>query len=700
MENTIIAPSSASVRIESDVLLKAYELMSYVSEMAEVYDKNRELCKYVHSTSRGHEAIQLAAAFLLKSFDYVYPYYRDESILLGIGMEPYDLMLQLLAKKEDPFSGGRHYYAHPSLRLPNKPKIPYQSSATGMQAIPATGAAHGLKYIEGQGLAKYDSAENTPIVVCSLGDGAITEGEVSEAFQMAALHQLPIIYLIQDNNWSISAYKDEFAAMNAPDFAKGFRGLEVREVDGADFLEAYQTLSVVYNTVRKERRPFLVHAPVPLLGHHTSGVRREWYRPEQELEDARKKDPYLMLRAELLEIGFPKAALDDIEQKARQKVRASFEKAKNAPDPGPEDLHTFYYAPTPITEEKGERAPAANNGEIVMVDAALHAMDDILKQHPEALLYGQDVGGRLGGVFREAATLTAKYGKARVFNTPIQEAYIIGSTSGMSAVGCKPVVEVQFADYIWPGLNQLFTELSRSYYLSNGKWPIQSLIRVPIGAYGAGGPFHSSSVESILTNIRGIKVVYPSNAADMKGLFKAAFYDPNPVVILEHKGLYWSKVPGSKEARTIEPDENYIIPLGKARVAQEADPKEIKRGNSCVIITYGMGVYWAKNGSKNFSGQVEIIDLRTLEPLDWDTISRAVKEHGKVMVLTEEPPLNSFAEAISGRIARHFFQILDAPVALLGSEMTPAIPLNSTLEALMLPSAEKVASELEKLLNY
>jgi 2-oxoisovalerate dehydrogenase E1 component len=700
MPNTITAPNSTTVRIESDVLLKAYELMSYVSEMAEIYDKNRELCKYVHSTSRGHEAIQLAAAFLLKPFDYVYPYYRDESILLGIGMEPYDLMLQLLAKKDDPFSGGRHYYAHPSLRLPDKPKIPYQSSATGMQAIPATGAAHGLKYLEGQGLAQYDTPENTPIVVCSLGDGAITEGEVSEAFQMAALHQLPIIYLIQDNNWSISAYKDEFAAMNAPQFAKGFPGIEVVEVDGSDFLEAYQTLSVVYSTVRKERRPFLVHAPVPLLGHHTSGVRREWYRPQEELENAQKKDPYLVLRAELLEIGFPQTALDDVEQKARQKARDSFEKAKNAQEPGPEDLHTFYYAPTPITEEKGERTPAINNGEIVMVDAALHAMDDILKKHPEALLYGQDVGGRLGGVFREAATLTGKYGKNRVFNTPIQEAYIIGSTSGMSAVGCKPVVEVQFADYIWPGLNQLFTELSRSYYLSNGKWPIQSLIRVPIGAYGAGGPFHSSSVESILTNIRGIKVVYPSNAADMKGLFKAAFYDPNPVVILEHKGLYWSKVPGSKEARTIEPDENYIIPLGKARVAQEADPKEIKRGNSCVIITYGMGVYWAKNGSKNFLGQVEIIDLRTLEPLDWDMISRAVKEHGKVMILTEEPPLNSFAEAISGRIARHFFQLLDAPVALLGSEMTPAIPLNSTLEALTLPSPEKVAKELEKLLNY
>src|ERR1700689_3103316 len=218
-----------------------------------------------------------------------------------------------------------------------------------------------------------------------------------------------------------------------------------------------------------------------------------------------------------------------------------------------------------------------------------------MKKHPECLFYGQDVGGRLGGVFREAATLAQKFGDDRGFNTPIQEAFIIGSTVGMSATGCKPIVEIQFADYIWPGLNQLFTEVSRSYYLSNGKWPVSSVIRVPIGAYGSGGPYHSSSVESFVLQIKGVKVVYPSNAADMKGLFKAAFYDPNPVVMLEHKGLYWSKVPGTQEAKTIEPDENYIIPLGKARIALAADESKVNDGESLAVITYGMGIYWAMN---------------------------------------------------------------------------------------------------------
>src|SRR5690606_25276197 len=295
------------------------------------------------------------------------------------------------------------------------------------------------------------------------------------------------------------------------------------------------------------------------------------------------------------------------------------------------------------------------------------------------------------------ATLAEKYGDHRVFNTPIQEAYIVGSTAGMSAVGAKPIVEIQFADYIWPGINQLVEELSKSCYLSKGKFPIQSLIRVPIGAYGGGGPYHSGSVESTLLTIRGIKVVYPSNAADMKGLLKASFYDPNPVVLLEHKGLYWSKVPGTLDAKTPEPDEDYMIPLGKARIVQEASLEKIENGESVVIITYGMGVYWAKEASKSFAGQVEILDLRTLNPLDWEGVKESVLKHNRAFVLTEEPLLNSFAESLAGRIQRECFRYLDAPVWTLGAANLPAVPLNVDLEKMMLPNAEKVANALEEL---
>ncbi|UOQ71022.1 hypothetical protein MUN79_20450 [Hymenobacter cellulosilyticus] len=335
-----------------------------------------------------------------------------------------------------------------------------------------------------------------------------------------------------------------------------------------------------------------------------------------------------------------------------------------------------------------------------MVDAALHTVDDILREFPEALFYGQDVGGELGGVFREAALLAKKYGDTRVFNTPIQEAYIVGSTAGMSAVGAKAIVEIQFADYIWPSLNQLVEELSKSCYLSNGKFPVQSLIRVPIGAYGGGGPYHSGSIESTLLTIRGIKVVYPSNAADMKGLLRAAFLDPNPVVMLEHKGLYWSKVPGTEDAKTVEPATGYAIPLGQAAIAQPADPEQLRQGATCVVITYGMGVHWAKAASKQFAGQVEILDLRTLNPLDFDAVQAAVRRHGKALVLTEEPLMNSFAESLAGRIQRTCFQQLDAPVFTVGAANLPAIALNVELERQMLPSAEKVATALAELLEY
>lgn len=679
--------------VTKEILIRAYTLMCKARAMAAIYDDNRQICKYVHSTSKGHEAIQLAAGFLLKPVDYAAPYYRDESLLLAMGMEPYELMLQLLAKADDPFSGGRTYYAHPSLKRDNMPKMPHQSSATGMQAIPATGMAHGIKYKESQNLIQ--SSEN-PVVLCSIGDGSMTEGEVSEALQMAVLKELPILYLVQDNDWGISASGDEMRAMDAYEFAAGFKGLKRARTDGSDFVECYEDVKTAIDWVRKNRKPMLLHAKVPLLGHHTSGVRSEWYRDDLEADIV--DDPFPKLRNVLLDLAETEENLDRIFRECEHEIKDSFERAVNAADPSPESLYLHEFAPTPITEEKGTRSPEGREP-VVMVDAALFACDEILRNHPEALLYGQDVGIRLGGVFREAATLAKKYGKDRVFNTPIQEAYIVGSTVGMSAVGCKPIVEIQFADYIWPGVNQLVEEVSKSCFLSNGKYPVQTLIRIPTGAYGGGGPYHSGTVESSILQIKGIKIVYPSNAADMKGLLKAAFYDPNPVVMFEHKGLYWSKVPGTELAKCPEPSEDYIIPLGKARTVIEADANAIRYGESLAVITYGMGVYWALNAAKQFEGHIEVIDLRTLAPCDDEAIYAAAKRHGKILVLTEETLRNSFAEAIAGRIQRNCFQYLDAPVEIIGSANLPAIPLNIGLEKEMLPNADKVAEAYRRLLE-
>lgn len=692
--------------MKKDILEKGFLNLCTAKAMAELYEANfKQVSKYVHATSRGHEAIQIALGMQLLPQDYAFPYYRDDAMLLSFGLKPYDLMLQLLAKKDDPFSGGRTYYAHPSLKDHDKPKIPHQSSATGMQTIPATGVAMGMQYIEKLGLenavldpaTQAESKTIKPITVCSLGDASVTEGEIAEAFQMAALKQMPILYLVQDNGWDISANAAETRAQDAFEYAQGFKGLEAITIDGANFTESYQALEKVIDTIRTERRPFLVHAKVPLLNHHTSGVRMEWYR--DDLEEARTRDPYPVLKQQLLDSGCSQKDIDKIEETAKANVQADFDRALLAEDPKPEDLFTNDFAPTPITEERGERSPKGAE-KVVMVDCALFAVEELMRKHKECLLYGQDVGGRLGGVFREAATLAQKFGDDRVFNTAIQEAFIVGSTVGMSAVGLKPIVEVQFADYIWPGLNQLFTEVSRSCYLSNGKWPVSMILRVPIGAYGSGGPYHSSSVESVITNIRGIKIAYPSNGADLKGLMKAAYYDPNPVVILEHKGLYWSKVPGTQGATSVEPSEDYVLPFGKAWVLQEIWKQDDLE--TLTIVTYGMGVHWAMNASEELGmkDQIEVIDLRTLFPLDEDTIMKSVKKTGKCLVVTEEPSNNSFARALAGKIQEECFKYLDAPVMTIGSENMPAIPLNSTLEETMIPSTEKIKAKIESLINY
>ena len=683
--------------LPKELLLKAYRLMMTARAMAEIYDANRQVCKYVHSTSRGHEAIQLATGFLLKPCDFVSPYYRDESMMLGMGYRPYEMMLQLLAKGGDPFTGGRAYYNHPNIRRQGFPGIIHQSSATGMQVIPTTGIAQGIQYRDKQKLSDYTTY---PVTVCSLGDGSVTEGEVSEAFQFAVLKGLPIVYLVQDNDWGISVSSDEARTMDAYEYAGGFKGMERIRVNGSNFEDCYNTMEYTLEWVREHKRPILVHAKVPLLGHHTSGVRKEWYRTAEDLAKHALDDPGPKLKKHLmLSKGVKEEELNKIEEEERLYAQSEFDLAMAAPEPDAAGVSNFVYVPTPVTTETGNRAPEGRE-KVVMVDAALHAVEEILQDYPEALFYGQDVGKRLGGVFREAATLADKFGDNRVFNMAIQEAYIVGSTIGMNAVGLKPIVEVQFADYIYPGLNQLVTEISKSCYLSCGKFPVSMILRVPIGAYGGGGPYHSGSVESTLATIKGIKIAYPSNAADIKGLIKAAFLDGNPVVMLEHKGLYWSKVPGTEDAKTIEPDRDYILPFGKGAVALEADDDMVESGESICIITYGMGVYWAKNAAKQFPGCVEVIDIRTIYPLDETLIFNTVKKHGKCIVLTEEQLRNSFCEALAGRIAQHCFQYLDAPVQTIGALDLPAVPMNMGLEAAMLPNADKVALRIEELLKW
>ena len=683
-------------KLTKEVLSRAFHLMATARQLTLQYEAHfKTVSKYVHATSRGHEAIQIATGLQLQPQDFVSPYYRDDAMLLGIGISPYQLMLQLMAKRDDIFSGGRSYYCHPSLKDEDKPRIIHQSSATGMQAIPTTGIALGLSTKAAIGIATEE--EKNAVVICSLGDASVTEGEVAEAMQMATLKQLPIIYLVQDNGWDISATAAETRAMNAWQYAQGFPGIEAVSIDGTDFAACFETMADLVQKCRSERRPFLVHASVPLLNHHTSGVRKDWYR--DDLAEHESRDPYPKLIQQLLNAGFTSEQINDMDEACADEVSTAFEQALQSEDPRPEDLFLHDFAPSPVVEERGIRHPE-NGEEKVMVDAALFAIQQMMESDERVLLYGQDVGKRLGGVFREASTLGHKFGDHRVFNTPIQEAFIVGSTVGMSAVGLKPIVEVQFADYIWPGLNQLFTEVSRSCYLSNGKYPVNMTLRVPIGAYGSGGPYHSSSVESVVANIRGIKIAYPSNGADLFGLLKAAVADPNPVVIFEHKGLYWSKVKGTDAARTVLPSEDYILPFGVANEVLSAHASSLQYGPAVLIVTYGMGVHWALNAASHFEGKVGIVDLRTLFPLDEDLIYSVAKKYHRILVVTEEAVNNGFAQSLAARIQEHCFEHLDAPVMTVGSHNLPAIPLNETLEKTMVYSAEKLVTAIEKLMAY
>ena len=687
--------------LNTQILLQAYNCLFTAKTMADTFEANRQICKYVHAASRGHEAIQIATGLQLLSCDFVSPYYRDDCLLLSLGFTPYQLMLQLLAKADDPFSAGRSYYCHPNNRGYEKPTIIHQSSATGMQAIPTTGIAQGIQYLERiqSDLLQKGKNGEAPVVLCSFGDNSLTEGEVSEAFQFAVLKQLPIVYLVQDNQWGISVSAEEARAMNAFEYAAGFKGMKRIQCDGSDFSASYETMETAFGYARKERRPILVHARVPLLAHHTSGVRREFYRTKEDLLKHSLYDPLPKLRNVLINEGVTNNEITDIEKKVEQLVEDAFKTAVKAADPQPSTVTDHIFADTTVIEEKGIRQPQGSD-KVMMVDAALHAIQEIMQEHEECILYGQDVGRRLGGVFREAATLAEKFGDHRVFNTPIQEAYIIGSTVGLSAVGIKPIVEVQFGDYVFPGFNQLVTEVSKSCYLTAGKFPVGMILRIPVGAYGGGGPYHSASIESTLLSIKGIKICFPSNAADMKGLMKAAFLDPNPVIMLEHKGLYWSKVPGTEDAKCIEPSRDYIIPLGKANIVLRADAAKISRGETVCIITYGMGVYWAKSAAASFPGKIEILDLRTLFPLDEILIFETVRQHGKCLILTEEPLNNSFAEALAFRISNECYHSLDAPVVSIGALNLPSVPINLILENAMLPNAQKVQQKLEALLLY
>ncbi|HEX8532453.1 MAG TPA: thiamine pyrophosphate-dependent enzyme, partial [Cytophagales bacterium] len=588
--------------LTNDTLKRAYHLMCVTREMDRLYGQRPELYgKYPHSTSRGHEAVQIAAGLQLHPYDYAAPYYRDEAMLLALGVPPRTLMLQLLAKGDDPFSGGRNGYGNPVLRSDALPKVPYLGLTAGAHVVPATGIAQGLAYLSAQNLR---SDFDRPVVLCSLGDGALTNGEVAEALQVALLKKLPIVYLVQDNDWARSARADEYRGIDPYEFAGGIKGMRRTRVNGADFVQAYESLQLAIDYVRIERLPIFLHAKCPLIGDFRSDLPADRYRTQENLALHAKDDPIVRLRKYLVIEGETEEALERIDEEARALVAEALRQAAETAEPDPGTVALRVFAEIDETAAQTAETPPSSGEPLVPARAVAAAVGDLLASHREALYYGQDVGGALGGLFGEAQGLAERYGAERVFNVPAQPAYAVGAALGMAATGCRPIVQVT-AEALWGGLGQLVHGLSGSNYLSNGQYPAPVVLRVPVGAPGGGGPFGSSSIESVLLRIPGIKVAYPSGAADLAGLLKAAFADPNPVVVLEHRGLYRSTQPdptaGAADAGT--------LPLGKARVVAEASEEKRDEGASVAVITYGMGVHWARAAAEGLEGAVEILDL-------------------------------------------------------------------------------------------
>lgn len=679
--------------ISKKIYKQAFKMMYRVRQLAVQMDEHAISTDFVHSFPSGHEAIQVAAGIFLKPKDHLFPYYRDTALIHAAGFDLRTQLQQLFSSAKDYFSNGTSYFNHISYRGDEHPNVILQSASTGMQAIPAVGLAHGLTYLQEQGLKEKDDS----VVLVSMGEGALSSGEVAEAIQMAVFMELPVVFLIQDNEWVISAKSSETVSAVTPEFYKGVKGLHFDRVDGRDLHRCCQRMEHVYDRCRKDRKPAIVFANVSLLGHHTSKVKKETYREADELSDAQiKSDPIAhgldQLRRWKAEVWAAKQ-MEAIEEEVFALIK-EVEREDVTFDALPPYLADAY-----VTKETGDRSP--KGGEVVhMAEAASRTIFRLMESHPEAIYLGQDIGKRLGGVFRESYNLAGTFGNERVLNMSIQEAYTVGCTSGLSAAGCKPIAFIQFADYFMLGMNQLYSEISKSFFLTGGKWPVSSLIRIPYGHYKGAGPYHATSIESILANVHGIKIICPSNAADMAGLLRAAFLDPNPVIALEHKGLYWSGDTLTAGAKQVLPEKAYQVPIGKAAIAQEADSALLAKGSTALVVTYGMGVHWAIAAGRELGGAIEVLDLRSLVPVDYARIAERLALHGKCMVLSEEGGSSTFAHSLAGKIQEDNFRSLDAPIAILGSQAVPGIPINPSMEEMVLPNVNKVRDRLKELLEY
>ncbi len=667
--------------LEKILLLKALRIMLLARSIDnKAMNLLRQGRTFFHVAGSGHEAIQVAVGLSLQSKkDWFFPYYRDIALVLAIGVTPVEFFLQCFAKADDPASGGKQLSCHWSSRSLN---LPTQSSPTGTQFLNAVGVAlAGVKKGE-----KY-------ITFVSSGEGTTSQGEFHEAINWASREKLPVLFLIENNKYAISVHVQQQSGGRDNSISammSGYENLYTARIDGTDFYESYSTVQEAIDHIEAGKGPALIEAEVVRLQSHSSSDDQKKYRDKDELEADLKKCPIEKLSKKLIAEGILSTEeYEDLKKETTEEINNAADAAYKAKDPIPEVADKFVYDESALKDSLEYEKSQFSGKTVVMVDAINHALDEEMEKNDKMYIFGEDIADAKGGVFAATKGLSSKYGNDRVFNSPLAEASIVGVATGMALAGLKPVIEIQFGDYIWPAFMQYKSEIASMRYRSNNEWSAPVVTRVAVGGYIHGGLYHSQNIESIFAHVPGIYIAYPSNAADAKGLLKTACRLNDPVIFCEHKGLYRQSF-----AVSPSPDSEYLIPFGKAKVVRE--------GNDITVVSYGLSLWDSVFAAKKLEDEgysVEVIDIRTIIPLDEETIFNSVRKTNKIIVIHEDTFTAGFGAEIAARIADNCFQFLDGPVKRIAAK-DAHIPYSPFLENTILPTRELIYKRIKELIEY
>jgi 2-oxoisovalerate dehydrogenase E1 component len=711
-------------------LIDAYRIM-YTSRRVDDREilLKRQQKIFFQISGAGHEAIGVAAALCLRpAYDWFYPYYRDRALVLALGATPYEMLLQAAGAADDPSSGGRQMPSHWAYRRLN---IVTQSSPTGTQILQAVGCAEAGVYLRNHPNAtekasgdyrqfKDVSFRGDEITYVSLGDGTTSEGEFWEALNTAANKKLPIVFVVEDNEYAISVPVEiQTAGGNISRLVSGFPNFHFEEVDGTDPVVSYAAMKRAVDYCRARKGPAFVHAHVIRPYSHSLSDDERLYRPDVERQRDAARDPINRMQMFLIREGIlDENSINKLEKQVEDEMQAAVDRALEAKFPTPETITNFIYSPdldptsaqfdTPPVFPQAETPPADGKKTPLlpktMAELINATLRDEMKRDERIVVFGEDVADASredylkkklvkgkGGVFKLTAGLQMAFGSDRVFNAPIAEANIVGRATGMATRGLKPVVEIQFFDYIWPAMMQLRDELPVIRWRSNNAFSAPLVIRVAIGGYLTGGAlYHSQCGESIFTHIPGLRVVFPSNALDAAGLLRTAIRCDDPVLFLEHKRLYRETY-----GRSHYPGPDFMIPFGKARIVQP--------GTDITVITYGAVVPRAMQAAQRLEREhgvkVELIDLRTLNPFDWETIAASVRKTNRALVAYEDSLSWGYGAEIAARIADQLFPDLDAPVRRVAA-MDVYVAYQPILEDAILPQANDLFRGMKELAEY